>query len=231
MSISQDASSGNYLRTWFAPNFNGIYTATCWLKVPTLNDQYHAFWLENAAGDRDRVSTDPQTPFHHIGVECVYSGSDWQVGAGTISAATWFFVAARRTGVTSLNLRLGLSPYTATTSEATSTKDVTGRDTSDKIVLGNTAVSKPCSYAQLRMWTVALTDEQIITEMQSPTVVKADGDLWDEWRLLDLTTAHDSRTGTHDMDVNGTGWTTGADDPPQGGGTGIIVSAAYNVTP
>lgn len=220
MSVTFNGTDQFLIRENTMPDYNAAYTYCFWLN-PTDLDQY--YWdLNYSNSNFDAVYLDAAG---HFNIEANIGGSYGSGGAGSTvrSTGTWYFVAIRRSGVAAIELWVNTAVETTTC-----TNDVTGRTAAARTYLArggsSTGAYGACSMTQGRIWTRALSDAELNLERASTTAVARDAALWAEWRLPDSGAGMltDSSGNTRPLENWGFPPTTGADDPVQGGGTGLM---------
>lgn len=229
MSVHTDGSSGNYLLFSTAHgegppwDMNAAYTLTGWFKVDDISARRGIWTIDDGADHGDGTTLDFNSPFDKLLTLGMIAGTGTRaIGGTSLSTATWYFFAARRASISSLEGRLGVAPYSTTTTQGTVGADYTGRNAQTRLTILFGALEGGMfigSMAQVRVWTASLSDGELITEMQATTAQRMTN-IWADWRMVNLAGAGTDSSGQgNDLFNNGT-LTTGADDPPNGGGGG-----------
>lgn len=219
MSVASDGGAGNFLtRIGAAWDQNAAYTVTGWFKCNDTSTRYGLFSIDDTGDNGDGCATDYLGDTHIYEVALIGGTGHRAHGTVATSNGTWYFFAIRRASATSLELRLGVSPYSTTTSQGIVTDDVTGRAASGRVsILGGPMEGGVWngSMAQVRVWTTALSDADLITEMGATTPQTNLGSLWADWRLVNAIGASNDYNGNvHDLDATSGTLTDGSDDPP-----------------
>jgi hypothetical protein len=225
MSVASDGTAGNLLtRVAAAWDMNAAYTITGWFKCNDVTQRFGICAVDNASDSGDGCATEYLGDSKSYEVVMITGTGNRTEGPTVLSNGTWYFFALRRASTTSLEYRLGISPYATTTTQGTQAADVTARAASARFTaLGASLEGGPWngSMAQLRAWTASLSDADLVSEMGATTPQTNLGSLWADWRLVNLAGAvTDSSGNGRNFDAIGGTLTTGADDPPNGGGSG-----------
>ena len=218
MSVTFDGADSTYAtRTASVWDHNSPYTVTMWVKPNTFTVN-RTPWMIHLTGGNDNQADWFRTKITDATVDIAVSNTSYGAinsSPTTVSAGVWVFLAFVRTSVTNADLWIG-----GTTRNTFITKDVTGRGTAATLDVGTYSTHATYTWdgsmTQFRVWQTALTDGEIVAEMNSATVVKT-ANLWANWILANSSDNADHSGNSRDLTFAG-GITTGADDPSQGGG-------------
>ena len=218
MSVHSDGLSGQSLvySASSPPDFNAAYTICGWFKPDDTSVARWGIGTISAAdfgNDADVIEGAYNAATNVATITAIGGSYTRNNGATAITSATWHFWVLRRTSVAAIGVIMdGVA-------QGSNTTDVTGRTAATHIRLvkpleGSNNLAG--SMAQVRVWATNLTDGELTTEMNSPIAVKSG--VWAEWRMANLTDIQvDSSVNGRTLNTPAGTFTTGADDPPNGG--------------
>lgn len=173
-----DSSADGLSLTTGLWNYNSAYTWMGWVYVVSKSGAgYENIYIRHGGGSQGE-----QLYLSSGGTWAIYCAnvSHSDVNGSTPSTGTWYHVAVVRDSATSLKLYVNGSA----TADITNTQSVTGRtDTTPKYELGVNSYGEWCNMrlAFARLWTSALTNAEINTEMAATVAAKASE--WGDWPL------------------------------------------------
>jgi len=166
MAYAFTLDASKYLeRTSDLPDYNGNYTIACWIKFNQLTTFDSMFVLtDGTANNRDMLLLNNTTGNNLTSRVTVAAALTTQAGSTTLSTATWYHVAMVRDAAASLKA------YLNGNLEGTNTRSVSGRAaiSNMRIALeqgGGNAID--ASFAHLKMWTRALTAQELLSESKN----------------------------------------------------------------
>jgi len=211
MSMLVDNTDGDYLSYASPFDHNAAYTVMLWAYLTQdTNDYGHFFHVGGTYGydgNGDAIGYDVDGVTFRL---TSAGGTVSSFNTGTALALnTWYHLAMVRSSATALTAYIdSVLDITASAS------DVSGRTASANAHVGNYNVFYPAAarHAGLKIWTAALTTDEIKAESYS-FMPQRWSNLWGCYPLFDHTNPHIDYSGNaRDMTVNGT-FTTN-DNPP-----------------
>jgi len=210
MSIRFDAAADRLTYTGSIPVPTSGLTITAWVKI--VNDQNtNATWFRVYTSAFSTVITSA-TDADGTGGNNYFTGGGTVANVQQLGVGSWCAVAVSHdTGTTGkAYVRIGVT--------TTATSGTVSSATPDGICLGGRDSTDPNEWfdgemAQVRIWSTELNQTQIEAEWASPTPVVTSG-LYANWPLANATDLTDTAASRVLTTPNGTGQTTGADDPP-----------------
>lgn len=207
MAIRAATSSDGAYRTATVPDYSGAYTLCFWVRL--VGGLGGAALYDSGYGSFEGM-------FVNAGdVRLQHEGN--MVVCGSAAADTWYHFAIVRSASNSVK------GFVDGVEGNESTTDVAGRATADRLDFGGSGfVGGGGDYAYARLWTVALTPEELALEMASATAVKT-ASLWADWPLEVHTDLEDASGNVRHLSASGTLTTTDGPEleapPASGGGT------------
>lgn len=206
-------------------NINAAYTVCGWVNVPNNTDDTFFFGIANGStsGNEDRFGSDGLGHFYAEVTSASTLGST-PTDPGTFTGGTWYFVSFRRTSSTACNLFVNDSVVANGASF-----DVSARLAPDRWCFGRSidvGTYMTGQMTQFRIWPSALTDTQLRTERDSPTIQLPGGTEIANYPMTNAANATDDiSANNYDTFENVGTAATGASNPTQpfGGGSGGLM--------